>query len=89
MEQGQRLPPATSVQQTQIAILRALAYRLTHPSDQHACSWWQEAPREGTTRVSIDIDTADLRDLIARIEHSPIGRRRPDKSEPLPPQPRR
>ena len=90
------LPPPTREQQAQIAILRAIAYRVAHPSDGHPLSWWQKSPRERTTRFTVDMDTNDLRDLIARITKSPVGRQprsstslKPGKSEPLPPEPRR
>jgi hypothetical protein len=92
------LPPPTGAQQAQIAILRAIAYRVAHPSERHPLSWWQEQQRDGTMRFTLDIETSDLRDLIARITKSPIGRQprqrarealKPGKSEPLPPQPRR
>jgi hypothetical protein len=87
------MPAATREQQARIAILRAIAYRVAHPAEQRPLSWSQEQPRKRTTRVILDIDTSDLRVLIARIAHSPIGRQpsqslKPGKLEPLPPQPR-
>ena len=63
----QLMPPASAEQQAKIAILRAIAYRVTHPVDRYPLSWWLEQPRERTTRVTLDIDTTDLRDLIQKI----------------------
>lgn len=61
-------------EQEQIAVLRALAFRITHHEARHAVDFWVSQPRPRTTRFTLDIDTKDLRDLLTRIERGELRR---------------